>query len=204
MRYKLHNIIRNILLAISISICGVTVIANEPLAGGDFVTELHTPEIPKKQIGSVCSYMERQLKSFPKLANAKVEMTDDYIIKYTIPVSELFEPNGFNFMSQSTEYLSPILPFLRHHGKYKVILAMHTDDTGSNDYRKILCDNRILSLYDFFDSKIGTQALVYGFSLSDSAPIHPNNSFKFRAENRRLEIYIVPGPTFMDNFKLKK
>ncbi len=170
----------------------------------DFISELHTPAVPNKQISNVATYMSRQLKSFPKLPGAKVELCDEYIIKYSVKVSHLFAPNEFNLLNQATEYLAPVLPFLRHYGKYKVILTMHTDDTGSEDYRDILCDNRLLSLNDFFDTKIGARTLVSGFSMSDKMPLFPNNSYKYRDENRRLEVYIVPGPTFFNDFKFKK
>lgn len=165
---------------------------------------LATPVIPAKQLNNVRSYMERQLHSFPKTEGTKIEMVNEYVIRYTIPASLLFEPNGFNLQDGSTDYLSPLLTFLRHHGKYKIILAMHSDDTGSESYRNILCENRILSLYDYFDSKSGNQALVYGFALGDTAPLKPNDSFKSRAENRRLEVYIAPGPTFLSELKVKK
>lgn len=170
----------------------------------DFTTELHTPAIPNKQVSNVTTFMSRQLKSFPRLSGAKVELIDDYIIKYTIKASRLFAPNEFSLLNQATEYLAPVLPFLRHYGKYKVILTMHTDDTGSDEYREILCDNRLLSLNDFFDTKIGARTLISSFSMSDSMPKFPNNSHKYRDENRRVDIYIIPGPSFMNDFKSKK
>lgn len=170
----------------------------------DLPSALATPAIPKKQLANVRSYMERQLKTFPKIRDTKLDIIDERILRYTIPAGLLFEPNGFNLLEQSGEYLSPILSFLRHHGKYKIILAMYTDDTGSASYRNILCENRILSLYDYFDSKVGNQPLIYGFSMGDRDPVKPNDSFKSRAENRRLEVYIAPGPTFLNEIKVKK
>lgn len=166
-----------------------------------FEEELTTPAIPAKQLKKVIPYMERQLRSLPRLEGSSVEIVNDYMIRYTIPASVLFEPNGFDLTDRSNEYLAPVLNFLRHHGKYKVILAMHTDDTGSDSYLKILCENRILSLYDFFDSKMGNHPLVFGFAMGKSRPLGPNNSFKSRAANRRLEIYIIPGPTFLNDIK---
>lgn len=193
-------------LIISIALFPLTVGAKPEVLQetGDFASELHAPKIPNKQISNVATYMSRQLKSFPKLPGCKVELCDDYIIKYSVKVSRLFAPNEFNLLNQATEYLAPILPFLRHYGKYKVILTMHTDYTGSEEYREILCDNRLLSLNDFFDTKIGARCLILSFAMSDTMPLFPNNSYKYRDENRRLEVYILPGPTFMDDFKFKK
>lgn len=165
---------------------------------------LSSPVIPAKQVAAVRSYMERQFQAFPQKGGVKVEIVNDYIIRYTIPASDLFEPNGFNLVDGSADYLSPILSFLRHHGKYRIVLAMHSDDTGSADYRNILCENRILSIYDYYDSKAGGRPLIYGFSMGGNSPLRPNDSYKSREQNRRLEIYIAPGPTFMNEFKAKR
>lgn len=173
----------------------------EPPATQNFETEISTPPIPKKQLKATVAHMERQFRSFPRLAGTNVELINEYIIRYTIPASMLFGPNEFDLIPQSAEYLAPVLNYLRNHGKYKVILAMHTDDTGSDSYLNILCENRILSLYDFFDSKIGNQPLIYGFAMGKGHPLETNNSFKSRAKNRRLEIYIVPGPSFLQDIK---
>lgn len=201
---KFNITIKNLIIAATVVASQCPAIAEIKHKPEELTAEIHRATIPTKQISNVGTFMSRQLKSFPKLKGAKAEIIDNYIIKYTIDASNLFAPNEFNLLNRATEFLGPVLPFLRQNGKYTVVAVMHTDDTGSEEYRDILCENRLLSVSEFFDTKLGAKSALVRFSLSDIQPLSPNNSFKNRAKNRRLEIYIAPGPTFLNDFKPKK
>ena len=81
---------------------------------------------------------------------------------------------------------------------------MHSDNTGSVKYKEWLCIERINSLYDYFDHFCSTPAMVYGYPMTDTQPLVNNNTRSNRAMNRRLEVYIVPGPELLNNLKGKK
>ena len=83
---------------------------------------------------------------------------------------------------------------------------MHSDDTGSNDYLYGLTEKRIIALYDYFDQHAAQTDMLQGYPMADSDPLkdYPNTSREGRAANRRLEIFIVPGPMLILDAKNKK
>ena len=83
---------------------------------------------------------------------------------------------------------------------------MHSDDTGSNDYLYGLTEKRIIALYDYFDQHAAQTDMLQGYPMADSDPLKdsPNTSREGRAANRRLEIFIVPGPMLILDAKNKK
>lgn len=83
-------------------------------------------------------------------------------------------------------------------------MAVHSDNTGSEKYKEWLCEQRVIALYDFFDTFGSSPAMVYGYPMADREPIVDNNSKTNRALNRRLEIFIVPGPELINNLKSKR
>ncbi len=164
------------------------------------------PDVPAKQSAYVTSYMKREAKALQKMGY-KVETTrKGEVVIATIPASSLFAPNDTALLSSASEQLQPFLPYFRSHGKFKVILAMHSDDTGSNDYLYGLTEKRIIALYDYFDQHAAQTDMLQGYPMADSDPLKdsPNTSREGRAANRRLEIFIVPGPMLILDAKNKK
>ena len=42
---------------------------------------------------------------------------------------------------------------------------------------------------------------LFVYAMSDDMPLKPNNSVENRADNRRLEIYLVPGKKMLEQAK---
>ena len=164
------------------------------------------PDVPAKQSVYVTAYMKREAKALQKMGY-KVETTrKGEVVIATIPADLLFAPNDTTLLQSASEQLQPFLPYFRSHGKFKVILAMHSDDTGSNEYLYSLTENRIIALYDYFDQHAAQTDMLQGYPMADSDPLkdNPNTSRKGRHANRRLEIFIVPGPILILDAKNKK
>lgn len=83
---------------------------------------------------------------------------------------------------------------------------MHSDDTGSDNYLYGLTERRILALYGYFDSNAAQTDMLQGYPMADSEPVKdtPNTSYVNRNKNRRLEIFIIPGPLLIMDAKSKK
>ncbi|MDE5979096.1 MAG: hypothetical protein K2G84_03565, partial [Muribaculaceae bacterium] len=123
------------------------------------------------------------------------------IVIATIPTDKLFEPNDTALSKSAASLLKPFLPYFRVPGKFKVILALHTDASCSDTYLSSLAENRIVSLYDYFDSNASDTASLTGYPMAANEPLKDNNSRSNRAENRRLEIYIVPDKVLIEEMK---
>lgn len=164
------------------------------------------PDVPSKQTAYIRSYMNREAQALQKMGY-KVETTrKGEVVIATIPADELFAPNDTALMATAAERLKAFLPYFRTHGKFKVILAMHSDDTGSDSYLYDLTERRIVALYDYFDRHAAQTDMLQGYPMADSDPVKGTgfSTAAQRRANRRLEIFIVPGPMLIMEAKNKK
>ncbi len=123
------------------------------------------------------------------------------VLVVTIPAQKLFGPNQVELLDQADKFLDPFRRYLKEPDMYRVLLVMHTDNTGSEAYREDITVQRAEALADWFDkSGIDTEYL-FPFAMSDDIPLVANDSFENRARNRRLEIYLVPGEKMLEKAK---
>ncbi len=194
-------------LAIVIFGCDMAIAqeANPPVeTNGEEVTmeqALAMPQVPQKQNAFVKGYMKREALALHK-AGYKVEtMRKGEIVIATIPTDKLFAPNDTVLLKTAQSQLRPFLPYFKVPGKFKVILALHTDDSGSETYLNSLAEKRIVALYDYFDSNASNTDSLIGYPIAGNEPLKENSSRANRAENRRLEIYIVPAEGLIEEMK---
>ena len=87
-----------------------------------------------------------------KQTNYDVEiMRDDEVIVITIPASQLFDPNDTVLNKLGEEQLKPFLRMLNNPGFYKLLLVMHSDNTGSSEYTLNLTRQRVNAIFDWFE-----------------------------------------------------
>ncbi len=116
-------------------------------------------------------------------------MRDGEVVMVSIAAEDLFLPNDTVLMDGAAELIQPLVKCVNGvDGYYKVLLAMHSDDTGSQDYKNMLCAARVKSVGELFDGV----SYVVSYAAGDSAPLLDNKSVKNRAANRRLEVYFIP------------
>ena len=120
------------------------------------------------------------------------------VLLITIPAHLLFSPNMTELKPGASEYLSPIKRYLKDPDMYRVILVMHTDNTGSTEYRDQLTADRVNSVFDWFDNSGADTRYMFSYALGDDMPFRPNDSMENRDKNRRLEIYLVPGKKMVE------
>ena len=162
---------------------------------------LATPEIKNnKQADKIQDFQYDMAVAFKK-SNYDVEiMRDDEVIVVTIPASQLFEANDTVLTSLGEAQLKPFLRMIKNPGFYKLLLVMHSDNTGSSEYTLNLTRQRVNAVFDWFDEN-GSVDYVVPYALGETDPIVDNNSVENRKRNRRLEIYLVPEKTMIQQAK---
>ena len=111
----------------------------------------------------------------------------------TIPASKLFMPNETTLRQGAGALLSPIKRYLKDPDMYRVLMVMHTDNTGSEAYRDNITEERAEAVFDWFrDQHVNTKYL-FPYAYGDEMPLVENNTMENRSRNRRLEIYLMPG-----------
>lgn len=123
------------------------------------------------------------------------------VLLVTIEADKLFAPNDTVLRHNAGEYLKPLTRYLKDPEMYRVLLVMHTDNTGSEQYRDNLTVKRVESVFDWFDRQGVDTNYMFDYALSDDMPLVPNNSMNNRARNRRLEVYLMPGKKMLEQAK---
>ncbi len=126
------------------------------------------------------------------------------VLLVTIPAHLLFSPNDTELKTGAADYLSPIRRYLKDPDMYRVMLVMHTDNTGSEHYREQLTADRVNAVFDWFDNSGSDTRYLFSYALGDDMPLRPNDSMENRDKNRRLEIYLVPGESMLNQAKKGK
>lgn len=162
---------------------------------------LDLPEIKnEKQADKIQDYQYDIAIGF-KQSNYEVEvMRDGEVIVITIPASQLFDANDTVLNKVGVELLKPFLRMVKNPGFYKMLLVMHSDDTGSEYYTLNLSRQRVNAIFDWFEEN-GSVDYVVPYALGDTDPLVDNNSVENRKRNRRLEIYLVPEKTMIQQAK---
>ena len=162
---------------------------------------LELPEIKNdKQADKIQDFQLDMAVAFKK-SNYDVEiMRDDEVIVITIPASQLFDPNDTVLNDVGKERLKPFLRMLKNPGFYKMLLVMHSDNTGSEFYTLNLTRQRVNAIFDWFEAN-GSVDYIVPYALGSTDPIVDNNSVENRKRNRRLEIYLVPEKTMLQQAK---
>lgn len=129
-------------------------------------------------------------KGYPFIVN---RMRNNEVISITIPAKYLFTPNSSAISEKGKEILKPLHKYFKQKGLYKMVLVMHSDNTGNDNYAMNLTTKRVNSVFDAFaeNTEIQTEYII-PYALGNSDPIVNNNSVENRDKNRRLVIYLIP------------
>ncbi|MDE6811052.1 MAG: OmpA family protein [Muribaculaceae bacterium] len=123
------------------------------------------------------------------------------VLVITIPAGNLFGPNKTELLPTADKYLEPFKRYFKEPDMYRILTVMHTDNTGSEEYREQLTIDRAQAVADWFEENVPDTQYLFPFAMSDDIPLVPNDSFENRAHNRRLEIYLVPGTSMLEKAK---
>lgn len=123
------------------------------------------------------------------------------VLLITIPAHLLFAPNETELKRGASDYLAPIKRYLKEPDMYRVMLVMHTDNTGSAPYRDTLTEERVNAVFDWFEHSGSDTRYLFSYAMGDDMPLFANDSMDNRDRNRRLEIYLIPGKQMVEQAK---
>lgn len=169
---------------------------------------LATPVVEKGEKKSVAKYMRGVGESLKNKKYTVDMMREGEVVIVSIPSDDIFLPNDTLITPRGESLLAPLLNYMKEPYMYKIVYTVNTDDTGSKHYLDALSDKRNASLYDWFmrmieAGKMSEDIVLIPYSMSYTAPIASNDERKGRYKNRRVEIYLIPGPEMIDKAKKK-
>ena len=162
----------------------------------DLDRQLHTPAIPQRQHAATADHAARLAASMRRQGLRAATLRQSEIVLVSLPCDTLFAANSTTPKPEALRRLRPLREIVGQSERYKVVVAVHSDDTGDDAYSDALTEARANAIDDLLwqlaDRDDDTNVVIYGIGKDE--PLHDNDSQAHRRANRRVEIYIVPLP----------
>ncbi len=158
-----------------------------------------TEKIVGAGIGAVAgaaigNYMDRQEREIrERTAGTDVEVIrrgDDLIL--SMPSGITFATDSATVQTQFRPTLDKVADVLDRYNQTYVDVYGHTDSTGSDAYNQTLSERRAVAVADYLVSRGVEAARLETLGYGETQPIASNDTVEGRAQNRRVEIKIVP------------
>lgn len=144
--------------------------------------------------GAVGSYMDKQEKKLrEQMAGTGVDVVrKGENITLDMPGGVTFALNKADLNPQFHSVLDSVAGTLSEYNKTVIEVAGHTDSTGRLEYNQKLSEQRADSVAAYLASKGVSRDRMVTVGAGPSRPIASNDTEDGRAQNRRVEITIVP------------
>ncbi len=174
----------------------------------NFIEMVNSVPLDNKSAELIRKFQEKEGRNrlFSREYNSKNNCTvetfrNKEVLLVTIPAASLFAPNATELRSDAAALLAPLKRYLKDPDMYRVLMVMHTDNTGSEVYRDHLTEERSKAVADWFADQDCDTTYLFPYAFGDDMPLVENNSMSDRMRNRRLEVYLVPGKKMLEQAK---
>lgn len=152
-----------------------------------------TPAVPDKAKPYIKSTIDQLRRHYVKDGYPAELLRNGEVLRLTVPCSRLFAPGATTLKPAASTALSPLGLVVREPQKYKVLITVHSDDTGDTMYSDSITAARANAIDDYLWELAGQQDTnVIPYGIGRDEPVGPNNSIQARSANRRVEFYIIP------------
>lgn len=144
--------------------------------------------------GGVGHYMDRQEAELrQKLQGSGVQVRrDGNTISLIMPGNITFETDQYSIRPEFHDVLDSVALVLAEYKDTNVNIAGHTDSTGSDNYNQMLSERRAQSVREYLGQRKVDYGRMNAVGYGPRYPIASNSSTSGRAQNRRVEIELVP------------
>ena len=142
-------------------------------------------------VGAYMDVQETKLREQLQGTGVQVAREGDNI-RLIMPGNITFETDSYNLRTDFYSVLDSVGLVLAKYADTTIRVTGHTDNTGSRPYNQTLSERRAASVADYLVTRevARTRMLVQGMAFDQ--PIADNGSAAGRAQNRRVELYILP------------
>jgi len=144
--------------------------------------------------GGIGSYMDKQEADLrERLRDSGVSVTrvgDDIILN--MPGNVTFNSNSTDLKPDFYEALNSVSLVLNEYNRSLIDIEGHTDSDGSDQSNIDLATRRAQSVADYLSSQQVDRRRLKVFGIGEREPIASNQTARGKAQNRRVEIKIVP------------
>ena len=144
--------------------------------------------------GAVGAYMDKQEADLRRqTAGTGVDVIrqgDDLVLR--MPSGITFPTDSYTVQPQFQATLDGVASTLSTYNQTYIDVLGHTDSTGSDAYNQTLSVNRAQAVANYLEMHGVARARMGVRGYGETAPIATNDTEAGRAQNRRVEIKIVP------------
>jgi outer membrane protein OmpA-like peptidoglycan-associated protein len=144
--------------------------------------------------GAIGNYQDRQERALrERMAGTGVDVVrQGDNITLNMPGNITFAFNDASLQSQFYPVLDDVARTLTEYNQTVVEVAGHTDNVGSDAYNQELSVRRANSVASYLQSRGVMQQRLITVGAGESRPVASNDTEAGRAQNRRVEITLVP------------
>jgi outer membrane protein OmpA-like peptidoglycan-associated protein len=138
--------------------------------------------------------MDKQKKELEQIQSAQVEsINDGQAIKVTFDSGILFATNSSTLNQASISALTQFANSLKTNPETDVQILGHTDSSGNDKINIPLSQQRAGSVENFLMGQGITSSRMTAQGMGSSQPVADNSTAAGKAQNRRVEIVILPN-----------
>ena len=143
-------------------------------------------------VGAYMDVQEAKLREQLQGTGVSVVREGDNI-RLVMPGNITFQTDSYNLRSDFYPVRNSVGEVLAKYGDTTIRVSGHTDNTGSRQYNQTLSERRAGSVADYLVTRevVRSRLLVQGQSFDQ--PIADNGTAAGRAQNRRVELYVLPN-----------
>jgi outer membrane protein OmpA-like peptidoglycan-associated protein len=144
--------------------------------------------------GAVGYYMDRQeaeLRKKLRGTGVSVERDGDNI-NLVMPGNITFVTAGHDINADFYQVLDSVVLVLQEFDQTVIVVAGHTDSRGADDYNQDLSERRAESVAKFLRSRDIVEARIETVGFGEKVPLASNETAAGRAQNRRVELSLLP------------
>jgi outer membrane protein OmpA-like peptidoglycan-associated protein len=138
----------------------------------------------------VGAMMDRQERELRQIEGIDVTRTDDDELKVTMRNEVLFDFDSASLRSSSRDEIREMADVFDRYGDTTIVVAGHTDSTGSVSYNQRLSERRAGAVSNYLEANGVSGSRIDAFGYGESRPKASNSSASGRQQNRRVELYI--------------
>lgn len=138
-------------------------------------------------VGAMMDKQERELR---QIDGIDVTRTDEDELKVTMRNEILFDFNSAALRSSSRDELREMADVFDRYGDTTIVVAGHTDSTGSASYNERLSERRASTVANYLENLGVRGSRLDSVGYGESKPKASNDTASGRQRNRRVELYV--------------
>ena len=112
--------------------------------------------------------------------------------RLVMPGNITFQTDSYNLRGDFYPVLNSVGEVLAKYADTRILVSGHTDNTGSHKYNQTLSERRASSVADYLVTQDVARSRMLVQGMAFDQPVADNSTAAGRAQNRRVEIDILP------------